>query len=99
MPIIIFTVSAFLRNLIKASFNNSELYHVWMISLYLGVSALIIWWIGRWLNTDAIKITKDLKSGKEIIQDNPHTFFGLRMEWWGIILGIISLIMLALSKL
>lgn len=100
VPIIVFVVPAFLSNLIKISFNNSnQLHHVWMFSLYLAISALIIWWIGRWLNTDAIKIVKDLKSEKEIIQDNPHTFFGLRMEWWGIILGIISLIMLALSKL
>lgn len=61
-----------------------------ILSLYL--SCLIIYFLGKWLNTRKAKVYIDKQSGEEVVLKNNHTFFFIRMEYWGMIIFVITII-------
>jgi membrane protein YqaA with SNARE-associated domain len=51
------------------------------------VSAIEIYLLGKWLNTRKAKKYIDTETGEEVIMKHNHSFFFIRMEHWGIIVG------------
>ena len=60
---------------------------------YLGfvVSAVLIWMIGRKMNNKPGREVVDKKTGEEIILKQNHSLFWIKMEYWGILIGILGI--------
>ncbi len=54
------------------------------------LAAPVVWFLGRWLNRDAVRLLLDPATGEQVRQSNHHTLFWLRMEWWGLGLALLG---------
>jgi len=54
------------------------------------ISSVIVFLLGRWLNSSPPKLLLDLESGKIIKQHNSHRMFWIKLEYWGLILFLIA---------
>ena len=57
-----------------------------------GVSSYLLWIIGKRLNRNNRRRLIDPKTNEEVILINNHSFFGVKIENWGLILGIFSVL-------
>lgn len=48
------------------------------------VSAGLVWWIGRKLNTAPGRVLVDPKTSERLVLRRNHTMFWIPMEWWSI---------------
>lgn len=57
------------------------------------ISAVIIWFVGRKLNTDKPeRILIDQATGEKVILKKKHTFFFVPLQWWALIYIIFGLL-------
>ena len=93
---IIFANSLLANTINKAITGNDNSYqeNTIPITISLLFSSIVIYFLGKWLNTRKAKTYIDKETGKEIIQKGDHSFFFIRMEYWGIIIPIIMIILL-----
>jgi hypothetical protein len=73
----------------------------WPKYLGVGLGALLCWVVGKWLNSRvAPKRVMDLDTGQEFTLPAPsHEFLYVRMEYWGLLGAIASIVLTALSEL
>ena len=57
-----------------------------------GVSSYLLWIIGKRLNRNNRRRLIDPKTNEEVILKSNHSFFGVKIENWGLILGIFSVL-------
>jgi len=99
---IILIVTTLLASIITGTITGNDSYFKdnsmpFVISLF--ISCAIIYFLGKWLNTRKTKTYIDKGTGKEIIFKNNHGFFFIRMEYWGIIIFILTIILLIKEQL
>lgn len=64
--------------------------------LYLGagysIGAILVWFVGKWLNKDSERIETDPKTGQQTILKMVHSMFWIRMELWAPIMLFIGVL-------
>ncbi|MDF2633355.1 MAG: hypothetical protein K0R78_229 [Pelosinus sp.] len=95
IPLIAFLISYLLQSVFDAVFFNG-FYSVqkWPASLALFISAVPVWFLGKYLNKNAERIFLDPKTCREIKVASIHSLFWIRVEYWAPILCIIAIISL-----
>ena len=58
----------------------------------LALSSYLLWIIGKRLNRNNRRRLIDPKTNEEVILKSNHSFFGVKIENWGLILGIFSVL-------
>ena len=73
----------------------------WPKYLGIGVGAVLCWVVGKWLNSRVPpKRVMDLDKGEELVLPAPsHEFLYLKMEYWGLIGAIGSIVLTVLAEL
>lgn len=67
--------------------------HGWPKLVGFFLAAAVIWPLGLYLNRKQRKVLIEKETGKEFLQPK-HTFFFIRMEYWGPILFALGIIFL-----
>ena len=88
LPIIIF----FLYVVIETVFTGSEDLSSLGVIFCLAFSSYLLWIIGKRLNRNNRRRLIDPKTNEEVILKSNHSFFGVKIENWGLILGIFSIL-------
>jgi hypothetical protein len=99
-------VIAFLCSLAANLISNAKMgdgyydQHKWPLAVALIVSAILCWILGNALRKRSARIVIDKQTGQELaINRSNHTLFFIPMHWWGPVLLLISLILLAIEFL
>lgn len=74
-----------------------ERHSVGVAAVGLAGAAAIVWRLGRRLNGVEARVLLDQATGQTVTLRSRHTFYFLRMEHWGILLGIAAAALIALS--
>jgi hypothetical protein len=86
-------------NLITNHLTGSEEYwnaHKWPFGVSLLVSGLLSWVVGSWLAHAKERTLVDKETGEETVVTPNHTLFFIKMHWWGPVLGVIGIVLIAL---
>ena len=89
-----------IANLLINQLTGSGIYweeHRWPFGVSLLVSGLLSWTLGSWLSNSKAKTLIDKETGEEIVVTPNHTFFFIKMHWWGIMLFAAGVATIALD--
>lgn len=84
-------------NLIVNNVTGSEEYwntNKWPLVVSLIVASLLSWFVGRYLAGRKAKTLVDKETGQEIVQEQNHALFFIKMHWWGPILAVIAVVII-----
>jgi len=70
----------------------------WLVSLGLLVAAVVLWPIGRRMNSGG-RVLVDKATGQEVILKPRHSLFFIPVQFWSPILAVIAVIMLVTGLL
>ena len=96
VPVIVFA-NSLIANLITNAITGNETYweeHHWPLALSLVVSAVICWFLGKYLDDRKGRILIDKETGEEVRVAAAHELFFIKMYLWGLILLIFAVIAL-----
>ena len=63
--------------------------------LVLAISVIAVWCAGKKLNGAKGKVLIDPETKQEVLLKDKHTMFWLPMEWYGLVLGALSVFVLS----
>jgi len=89
-----------IANLLTNYLTGSEDYwdeHKWPMGVSLLISALLSWAVGSWLADGKTKTLVDKETGEETTVTPSHTFFFIKMHWWGPILLFIGVVVIVMD--
>lgn len=83
----------------SAMFNQTTYFqeNLWPKLVALWVAGAGCWFLGRYVNGKPARIVIDESTGQEIHQKPNHHLMFIKMEFWGVIFGIIGLVLLLIS--
>ena len=79
----------------RAVFHDKAFYqeHIWPIPVALAIAGAICFVVGRSLHRPTSRRVVDIETGEQFtLHSALHTFFFLRIEYWGPLLGAIAII-------
>ncbi|HEY4416167.1 MAG TPA: hypothetical protein VGO57_10780 [Verrucomicrobiae bacterium] len=97
---VIVFVGSLLANFITDSKMGAGYYdhHKWPLAISLLVSALICGSLGDYLRKRSGRVVIDKETGRElVINESRPTLFWIPMHWWGAILFVVAVILLAID--
>ncbi|PIB34457.1 hypothetical protein BFP72_03015 [Reichenbachiella sp. 5M10] len=68
----------------------------WAFSLSFFIAGAFSWFMGKKWNAQQSRIVIDKASGQEIELKTNHSLFWIKMQYWGILFGIIGVLFLVL---
>src|SRR3954466_6572611 len=88
VAVIAFGCSLLMELTVRAIFNDEHYYQKvgWPILVAFCVAAVIVWFLGKWLNAKQGKVLIDKESGREVVFKPNHALFFINMQYWGPIL-------------
>lgn len=89
IPIIIF----FLYLVIETVFTGSEDLSSLGVIFCLALSSYLLWIIGKRLNRNNNRRLIDPETNEEVILKSNHSLFFIKLQYWGVILGIASVLL------
>ena len=89
IPIIIF----FLYIVIETVFTGSEDLSSLGVIFCLALSSYLLWIIGKRLNRNNNRRLIDPETNEEVILKSNHSLFFIKIQYWGVILGIASVLL------
>jgi uncharacterized membrane protein YfcA len=51
--------------------------------LFLILAGIVTWYLGKRLNRDTTRELVDPKTGQTVVVRRDHSFFFIKVEWWG----------------
>jgi hypothetical protein len=73
-------------------------HHKWPFAVSLLVAGASCWFLGLYLKRRSDRIVVDKATGQELVlNQSRHTLFFVPMHLWGPVLGVIALVVLAVS--
>ena len=87
-------ITFFLYSAIESAFTGSEELSLLALFLPLAVSSFLLWKIGKRLNRKQGRRLIDPETNEEIILKDNHSLFFLKLEYWGILWGFITVLVL-----
>lgn len=92
--IVPFVILAGIEVLTEKLFQDPSYYQVqvWPILVGCSISGIFIWCVGKWLNHDQKRILTDDLTQEKVVLQSTHTLFFIRMEWWGLIIIFIGIV-------
>lgn len=75
-------------------FNDPRYYQAngWPKLAGLLVSAVIVWFVGNYLNRRGDRILVDPKTGEQVVLDARHTFFFIPMQYFAPVLAVLAVV-------
>ena len=89
IPIIIF----FLYLVIETVFTGSEDLSSLGVIFCLALSSYLLWIIGKRLNRNNNRRLIDPETNEEVILKSNHSLFFIKLQYWGVIFGIASVLL------
>ena len=89
---------ALAANLIANSVTGGGTYwdeNRWTLGVALLVAAVACWSLGRYLRGRKARTLIDKETGEEVIQKPSHSLFFIPMDYWGPILAVVGLALIA----
>ena len=76
--------------------NDSHYYqsHGWPKMAGLLISAVVVWFVGNYLNRRGERVLVDPKTGEQVVLDARHTFFFIPMQYFAPILVVLAVVFL-----
>jgi len=68
--------------------------HQWPFGASLLVAALLSWAAGHFLVQRRARVLIDKNTGEEVVLTPDHSFFFIKMHWWGPILLVVGMIVI-----
>ena len=87
-------------NLLTNQLTGSEDFwneHKWPFGISLLVSGLLSWAVGSWIANSEAKTLVDKETGEETVVTPNHTLFFIKMHWWGPILLVTGVVLIAVD--
>ena len=70
----------------------------WAVALGLGMACVAIWHLGKKWNDDSNgRIVIDEQTGRRILLKKTHSLFFIPMQYWGLILGGVTVLLWIMS--
>jgi len=75
------------------AFNETTYFqeNLWPKVAALWLTAIVSWFVGRYLNTRPARTLIDRNTGQEVSERLVHDFIFIRLEYWGLIFAAIGL--------
>src|SRR5437773_1687891 len=64
----------------------------YFLSLFMLIAGGALWFLGRALNNRPGRTLIDKESGQEVVVRRSHTFFWVKMEYWGILIAAYAVV-------
>jgi hypothetical protein len=93
-------VFALLAQLASNYITNDENYwdqNRWVLGLALLAAGIVSWYLGRFLARRKARVVIVKETNKEMILENKHSLFFIKMYYWGPILGVIGLVLIVIN--
>lgn len=100
VPLCAFALS-FATNYLTQFITGSDIYwdqHKWPLGVSLLVSAILFWHIGKQVDSLPAKILVDKETGKEVVLKDNHSFFFVKIRYWGPILAVAAIVIIITDK-
>ena len=96
VAIILFINSIIGEMLCRSITKNMEYYqqNSWPMTIVFILTGVICWYLGKYLNRPSDKVYINKQTGKEVRLSKRNSFFFIKMEYWGPILGVIGIVIL-----
>jgi hypothetical protein len=66
-----------------------------LLGVFLIPVGVLTWFVGKRMNRDTVRNLVDPKTGDAVTVRNDHSLFFLRVEWWGPIMVVAGLLVVA----
>ena len=96
LTFVILFACSLIANLITNAITGSGLYwdkNPWLVFFSMAFAGAIVFQIGRYLYSKGTRIVVDRATGAEMEQKPSHTFFFIKMHYFGLAMVIIGLAM------
>lgn len=92
VPIIVFATSLIAEIITEKITGDPHYYqtHFELVFIAMLVASACLYFLGTWLSARKAKKYIDTETGDTVIIKNNHTFFFIRIEYWGLIIPVIS---------
>ena len=97
---IIGIVVCLVTNIITSKMFNENNYfqaHLWPKLMALAITGVCCWFIGRYVNGQPPRLVTDRATGQQIEEQPNHHFMFIKLEYWGVILVVIALVILIIN--
>jgi hypothetical protein len=74
--------------LIAEAVGGEGAYQPWMAGLGVLLSAVPVWFLGRYFNNRGARTLVDKATGQEVVLRPNHSLFFIKMEYWAAILAV-----------
>jgi hypothetical protein len=71
--------------------------HIYIISVSILISAVVVWYVGKKLNTQPGEILINPEDGETVEIKKCHTFFWIPLQWTAFIIGAMGIWMIVLG--
>jgi hypothetical protein len=69
----------------------------WPLGVSLIVAGVLSWFVGQYLATRKVRVLIDKETGEEVVMQPYHALFFIKMHWWGPILAIGGIAVIAVE--
>jgi hypothetical protein len=93
VPAITFGVALIGELAVEGLFRDERYYQTQArpLAAVLAIAGAVVWELGRRWNTGKEQVLVDRATGAEVrLAGDHHRFFFIRMEYWGILLGVLA---------
>jgi hypothetical protein len=93
-------VFALLAQLASNYLSNDKNYwdqNRWVLGLALLATGVTSWYLGRFLARRKARVVIDKETNEEMVLENKHSLFFIKMYYWGPILGVIGLVLIVMN--
>ena len=100
VPVIVIGTSLIMEIVTEAAFNDDSYYQSqsWPLALTLVVSGILVWFIGKSLNSKSERVVIDKQTGEELVLNaSNHRLFFVKMEYWSPVLLAAAILVLVLQ--
>ena len=71
--------------------------HLWPKLAALAITGLLCWFGGRYLHSRPSQLVLDETTGEQAEAKPIHDFMFIKMEYWGVIYGVIAMVLLVMN--
>lgn len=101
VPVIVFLTSLVMEALTESILGDDRAYQEQAVPLTLAllISAVIVWFVGRYLNNRPGRVLVDKETGEEVVLRPRAAFFFVPMQYWAPILVAFAVVALVMRSI
>ena len=98
--VLIGIVACLVMNIVTSSVFNQTNYfqeYLWPKLAALWLAGVACWFLGRYVNGKPPQTVIDERTGQQVLVKPSHELMFIKMEYWGVMYGVIGLVLLVLN--